>query len=63
MRTLPAQLLAALRAADQRVVRAAQPRLAPLQRAMQRDADRLRASASSDAKWVWGEPCRALRVW
>jgi uroporphyrin-3 C-methyltransferase len=41
-------LLAALRAADQRIARASQPRLAPLQRAMQRDADRLRASASSD---------------
>jgi uroporphyrin-3 C-methyltransferase len=41
-------LLAALRTADQRIARAAQPRLAPLQRAMQRDADRLRASASGD---------------
>ena len=41
-------LLAALRAADQRITRAAQPRLAPLQRAIQRDADRLRANASGD---------------
>ncbi len=41
-------LLAALRAADQRITRAAQPRLAPLQRAVQRDADRLRANASGD---------------
>jgi uroporphyrin-3 C-methyltransferase len=41
-------LLAALKAADVRIMRAAQPRLAPLQRAIQRDADRLRASASSD---------------
>ncbi|MBB1600091.1 uroporphyrinogen-III C-methyltransferase [Variovorax sp. UMC13] len=41
-------LLAALKAADVRITRAAQPRLAPLQRAIQRDADRLRASASSD---------------
>jgi uroporphyrin-3 C-methyltransferase len=41
-------LLAALRAADVRVGRAAQPRLVPLQRAMQRDADRLRATASAD---------------
>lgn len=41
-------LLAALKAADVRITRAAQPRLAPLQRAIQRDADRLRATASSD---------------
>ncbi|SEJ16741.1 uroporphyrin-3 C-methyltransferase [Variovorax sp. OK605] len=42
-------LLAALKAGDQRIARAAQPRLAPLQRAMQRDADRLRSSASTDS--------------
>lgn len=41
-------LLAALKAGDLRIARAAQPRLAPLQRAMQRDADRLRTSASTD---------------
>jgi uroporphyrin-III C-methyltransferase len=41
-------LLAALKVADLRISRAAQPRLAPLQRAMQRDADRLRTSASAD---------------
>ena len=41
-------LLAALRAADLRITRASQPRLAPLQRAVQRDADRLRAAASGD---------------
>jgi len=41
-------LLAALKAGEQRVARAAQPRLAPLQRAMQRDADRIRATASGD---------------
>ncbi|MBO9514736.1 MAG: uroporphyrinogen-III C-methyltransferase [Variovorax sp.] len=41
-------LLAALKAGEQRVARASQPRLAPLQRAMQHDADRLRASASAD---------------
>jgi len=41
-------LLAALKAADVRITRAAQPRLAPLQRAVQRDADRLRATASGD---------------
>jgi len=41
-------LLAALKAGDVRISRAAQPRLAPLQRAMQHDADRLRSSASAD---------------
>ncbi|MEJ8846405.1 uroporphyrinogen-III C-methyltransferase [Variovorax rhizosphaerae] len=41
-------LLAALKAGDQRIARAAQPRLAPLQRAMQRDADRIRTIASGD---------------
>lgn len=42
-------LLAALKSGDLRIARAAQPRLAPLQRAMQRDADRLRSSASADS--------------
>jgi uroporphyrin-3 C-methyltransferase len=41
-------LLAALKTGDQRIARAAQPRLVPLQRAMQHDADRLRSSASAD---------------
>lgn len=41
-------LLAALKAGDLRIARAAQPRLGPLQRAMQRDADRLRSSATAD---------------
>ena len=41
-------LLAALKTADLRISRAAQPRLAPLQRAIQRDSDRLRTSASAD---------------
>jgi len=41
-------LLAALKAGEQRIARAAQPRLAPLQRVMQQDADRLRAGASND---------------
>jgi len=41
-------LLAALKAGDTRIARASQPRLAPLQRAMQHDADRLRSSASAD---------------
>jgi len=41
-------LLAALKAGEQRIARAAQPRLVPLQRVMQRDADRLRASPNND---------------
>jgi len=41
-------LLAALKASDLRITRAAQPRLAPLQRAMQRDVDRLRSGPNSD---------------
>ncbi len=41
-------LLAALKSADQRVVRAAQPRLALLQRAIARDIDRVKSSAVSD---------------
>ncbi|RDI25973.1 uroporphyrin-3 C-methyltransferase [Pseudacidovorax intermedius] len=41
-------LLAALKASDQRIVRASQPRLQPVQRAIQRDADRIRATASGD---------------
>ena len=41
-------LLAALRSADQRVTRAAQPRLALLQRAIARDIDRVKSAAVSD---------------
>ena len=41
-------LLAALRTADQRIARAAQPRLAPLQRAIARDTDRIRAATVTD---------------
>lgn len=41
-------LLAALKSADQRVTRAAQPRLTPLQRAIGRDIDRIKSSAVSD---------------
>ena len=41
-------LLAALKSADQRIVRAAQPRLALLQRAIVRDMDRVKTSAVSD---------------
>ena len=41
-------LLAALKTADQRVLRAAQPRLNPLQRAIARDVDRIKATTLSD---------------
>jgi uroporphyrin-III C-methyltransferase len=41
-------LLAALKTADQRVARAAQPRLAPLQRALQRDQERIKAASVTD---------------
>ena len=41
-------MLAALRSADQRVARAAQPRLTPLQRAIGRDIDRVKSAAVSD---------------
>src|ERR1035437_4773104 len=41
-------LLAALKSADQRVVRAAQPRLAPWQRAIARDINRVKSAAVSD---------------
>ena len=41
-------LLAALRAADQRIARAAQPRLNPLQRAILRDMERIQAANLTD---------------
>lgn len=41
-------LLAALTSADQRVLRAAQPRLTPLQRAIARDIERIKSAAVSD---------------
>ncbi|SFB79027.1 uroporphyrin-3 C-methyltransferase [Polaromonas sp. OV174] len=41
-------LLAALKSADQRLARAAQPRLNPLQRAMARDMDRIKAASLTD---------------
>jgi uroporphyrin-3 C-methyltransferase len=41
-------LLAALKSADQRVTRAAQPRLTPLLRAIGRDIDRINSAAVSD---------------
>ena len=43
-----APLLAALKTADQRVSRAAQPRLAPLQRAIARDTERIKAATVTD---------------
>lgn len=41
-------LLAALRSADQRVTRAAQPRLTPVQRAIAHDVERIKSAAVSD---------------
>ena len=41
-------LLSALQSAQQRIARAAQPRLAPLQRALERDIDRLKSAAVTD---------------
>jgi len=41
-------LLAALRSADQRIARAAQPRLAPVQRAIARDTERIRGASITD---------------
>lgn len=41
-------LLAALKSADQRLVRAAQPRLNPLQRAITRDVDRIKSATFTD---------------
>ena len=41
-------VLAALKSADQRVSRAAQPRLTPLQRAIARDIDRVKAATVAD---------------
>jgi uroporphyrin-3 C-methyltransferase len=41
-------LLAALKSADQRIARAAQPRLTPLQRAIARDVARIKATALAD---------------
>ncbi len=43
-----APLLAALKTADQRVIRAAQPRLAPVQRAIEHDIDRVAAASVTD---------------
>ncbi len=47
-----APLLAALQAADQRIARAAQPRLNPVQRAIERDIERVRSAAVADVPSV-----------
>ena len=44
----PEPILAALKSAEQRLERAAQPRLNPVQRAIARDMDRLRAASLTD---------------
>ncbi len=47
-------LLAALRSADQRLQRAAQPRLAPVQRAIARDMQRIQAASLTDVPTLLG---------
>ena len=47
-------LIAALRSAHQRIDRAAQPRLAPLQRAIERDQDRISRAAVTDTAGLLG---------
>ena len=47
-------LVAALKSANQRIERAAQPRLAPLQRAISRDLDRLTRAAVTDTAGLLG---------
>jgi len=49
-------LVSAMQAADQRIARAAQPRLNPVQRALQRDIERIKAAALTDV------PTLVLRV-
>ena len=49
-------LLSALQASDQRIARAAQPRLNPVQRAIARDIDRIRSAALADI------PALALQI-
>ena len=50
----PRPLIAALQAASSRIERAAQPRLNPVQRAMERDIERLQAAALLDVPQVVG---------
>lgn len=59
-------LLSALQAADQRIARAAQPRLNPVQRAIARDIERLRGAELSDVPSLvqrLGELARAVDQW
>ncbi len=55
-------LLAALRGADQRIGRAAQPRLAPVQRALAHDIDRVRAAAVTDVPGLLGRLDELVRM-
>lgn len=50
-----APLITALRNADQRIVRAAQPTLAPLQRSIARDLERIKTVALSDTPALMGK--------
>jgi len=59
-------LLSALQAADGRIAKAAQPRLNPVQRAMARDIDRIKASAVADLPLLSSrldELARAVDEW
>lgn len=59
-------LLSALQAADRRIAKAAQPRLNPVQRAMARDVDRIKASPVADLPLLASrldEMARAVDEW
>jgi uroporphyrin-3 C-methyltransferase len=59
-------ILAALQAADRRIAKAAQPRLNPVQRAMARDMERIRASSGADLPLLASrldELARAVDEW
>lgn len=59
-------LLSALQAADRRIAKAAQPRLNPVQRAMARDMDRIKASPVADLPLLASrldELARAVDEW
>src|SRR5690606_15669808 len=59
----PEPLLTALRAADQRLARAAQPRLARLRAAIARDLDRIKAASVTDVPGAWRDrPGEEARV-
>ena len=57
-----APLLAALRSADQRIARAAQPRLAPVQRALARDIERVRNASTVDTPGLLGRLDELVRL-